>query len=822
MINASSEFKEKLKSGVNLVNYADFTLSDGTVLHLEPRDFMIGGCSIEDKTTDGNFGVGFVIGKTLSLMIANHDEQFSKYDFFYATIHLYVGLLLDNGTVEKIRKGIYYVTSPSTKGDIIQISAVDAMFKLDKDYSQSQTVYPTTLQSILTDACLDCGIPIGFRQFDNMSFVVTEKPESATYRKVVSYAAQIAGYNVRIDNNGYLQLVWYNTALLKTFYSGGDFKVYPHETLIDGGDFLNYSTDTIISGGLFTDGIPEHIFRTKTLEVSTDDAQITGVRVTGNDEITALFGEEGYVIEIKSNPFVNGKEGEVAAHLGNRIVGITFRPFTAQILNNPLYEPFEVVMVSDRKGNVYNSVINSVSYKIGGYTQISCEAESPLRNGSAYFSEAAAAVVEARRNAERQLTTYDKAVQNMNQIAMNAMGYHTTYEDQPDGSRITYLHDKPTLEESKTIYKQTIDGFFISTDGGKSYTAGFDSQGNAVLNVLYAIGIVCDWIRGGTLTLGGADNVNGKLQVLDANGNVICEITKDGLMSQFGNLNDNVASIGSRLAITESGLTSEVIRAQNAENSLSSRITQTAEAIDLKVSKGDVSSQLSIESGQVTLSSNRFVLNATNCSISADGTISAKNVDLSGKITASSGEIGGFVLTQNSFYKNKTSLYDYSSGVYIGTDGIAVGFGSVTGTGGASFAAKSDGTVILGYNSEIKLNGVLNFLGTSEIQKGGKSMIRFGLTDVQFQTPLRIPIGSYIATGVSGDPNINLESSRTIISSTYSILGKNGGRIGFFGNDGSTKKTVSKASTSSSVAASSVATVVNNLIDALKAYNLIG
>ena len=39
------------------------------------------------------------------------------------------------------------------------------------------------------------------------------------------------------------------------------------------------------------------------------------------------------------------------------------------------------------------------------------------------------------------------------------------YEDKPDGSRIIYLHDKPALEDSKTVYKQTIDGFFISTDG---------------------------------------------------------------------------------------------------------------------------------------------------------------------------------------------------------------------------------------------------------------------------------------------------------------------------------------------------------------------
>ena len=160
MISASKEFKEKLKNGANVANYADFTLSDGTVLHLEPKDFMLeNGCTIEDKTTDGKFGVGFCIGKTLTLRIANQDEQFSKYDFYQSIINLYVAILLDNGTVEKIRKGVYYTIVPETPGNIIEISAVDGMYKLDRDYTTSTTIYPATLQKIITDICLDCGIP---------------------------------------------------------------------------------------------------------------------------------------------------------------------------------------------------------------------------------------------------------------------------------------------------------------------------------------------------------------------------------------------------------------------------------------------------------------------------------------------------------------------------------------------------------------------------------------------------------------------------------------------------------------------------------------
>lgn len=566
MISASKEFKEKLKEGENVVNYADVTLSNGTVLHLEPKDFMIGGCQIEDKTTDGKFGVGFVIGKTTAIKIANHNEQFSQYDFFNSIIYLYVALMLDDGRIEKVRKGKYYATVPETPGNIIEISAVDDMYKLDRDYSNSRTIYPATLQTIISDACLDCGIPIGFRQFDNMNYVVQSKPEKATYRQVVSYACQIAGYNARIDNDGYMQLIWYNVNALDVYtYIGGDFKTYPHDTIIYGGDFKDYSTDRIIRGATFSEPVPEHIFRIKSLEVHTDDVQITGVRVVGDEEVVALFGEEGYVIEVSGNPFVNGKERDVADYLGRRMVGMMFRPLSAQVLNNPLYEPFDVIRVSDVKGNVYNSVLNSISYTIGGYTSIACEAENPIRQGSTYVSAAAQAVVEARRNTEKQLTTYDKAVQQMNQTAANAMGLFFAIERSGDGSIITYESTKPItvddngkchFETNSTVYKKTGDGFFVSRDGGLSYTAGFDSQGNAVLNVLYAIGISANWIntgflsadriQGGTLTLGGKNNKFGNLIVKDEDGNDV--LVLDGstfeLWHTFIESHSNVGSGG--------------------------------------------------------------------------------------------------------------------------------------------------------------------------------------------------------------------------------------------------------------------------------------
>lgn len=91
---------------------------------------------------------------------------------------------------------------------------------------------------------------------------------------------------------------------------------------------------------------------------------------------------------------------------------------------------------------------------------------------------------------------------------------------------IVYRHDKATLKESKIIYKNGIDGFFLSVDGGETWKSGFDSNGDAVLNILYAIGIQAEYI-----------NTRG-LTAKDNDGNITFRINADtGEVKFNGNIN---------------------------------------------------------------------------------------------------------------------------------------------------------------------------------------------------------------------------------------------------------------------------------------------
>lgn len=121
------------------------------------------------------------------------------------------------------------------------------------------------------------------------------------------------------------------------------------------------------------------------------------------------------------------------------------------------------------------------------------------------------------------------------------------------------------------------------------------------------------------------------------------------------NLVDLEKQTEAKLTITAEKIEAEVKRASEAEGNLSSLISQTAESITLMVKKGEVSAQLSIESGGIDIKGDRFSWTATNSSLTADGTLTVNQglfkgsidvgngqftVDSSGKVVAKSIEVG--------------------------------------------------------------------------------------------------------------------------------------------------------------------------------------
>ena len=82
-------------------------------------------------------------------------------------------------------------------------------------------------------------------------------------------------------------------------------------------------------------------------------------------------------------------------------------------------------------------------------------------------------------------------------------------------------------------------------DGGKTYPYGFTMTAKMIMDAIAANKIAADYIGGGTLVLGGEDNTQGVLQILDSLGNVIGSWNEAGLNAKKGKIGN--------LEITEDG-----------------------------------------------------------------------------------------------------------------------------------------------------------------------------------------------------------------------------------------------------------------------------
>lgn len=98
------------------------------------------------------------------------------------------------------------------------------------------------------------------------------------------------------------------------------------------------------------------------------------------------------------------------------------------------------------------------------------------------------------------------------------------------------------------------------------------------------------------------------------------KVTADQILAEVTRAKDAEASLN----IRADGIVASVT---NLKNDTNSRFEQTAQQISLKVSKGDVSAQLSVESDKVTISGNRLIVNSNNFQLDGDG-----NATFSGRV----------------------------------------------------------------------------------------------------------------------------------------------------------------------------------------------
>lgn len=492
MINVSTQLKKESLTNRNYYVTANVTLSDGTTLKLGKKDFYLSGNSLVDSADSGDFPVGVAIEKTASLSLVNDDGHFDGYNFNGARFVIFLNLQLSD-KLETIKRGTYIVSKKPATASEISLSLLDKMHNADKTYD-SNLSFPCTVKELLSECCQQCGITLGDAVFPNADFQIQKAPSNATYRTVIGMCAGIAGGNARIDENDLLRIITFDKTFTNaTIYDGGTVKNWTNGDDLDGGTLNPWTTGTVVDGGTLSNDDYHALFSIQNLQYDVDDVIVTGVKYV-EDETEYMSGQDGYVITI-DNQLLSGNAQAGVEVIGNQLIGLRMRPFSCDGIANGYATFGDPVEFIDTKNRVFRSFATNVEFVFGGSTSWSCSAKSAEEDASEFIGDQQAAVEQSKKDIEKKLSAYDVKLKQMNELAANTLGFYYTEEVQADGSMISYRHDKPTLADSKVIYKASVDGFFLSVDGGQTWKAGFDSDGDAVLNILYAIGIQSEWIN---------------------------------------------------------------------------------------------------------------------------------------------------------------------------------------------------------------------------------------------------------------------------------------------------------------------------------------
>lgn len=555
MINVSDAFKQKLQDGERVWQEVEITFPDGTVKTVK-NEIMGENCTFSDCAESSSFPIGCVVCKSMTLELDNTSDQWKNYNFYMAKVHAYLKMqtsvassattdeLLDENyepildqsggailatkaatedRVETIDKGIYTITTPEQYGEILSFTALDDMYKTNATYI-SHLVLPQSIETLVRDACETLGIPSEVSMAHG-NLIVSEIPENMTFRQLFGWAAMLETANARLDSRGYLRFIRWDFSNVQEDYNAvvdDDGNVtFKGGASIDSESFIsptgNWTIDsdgflTLIESVADTSEKLKDFFTSPT--VSSDDIVITGIKLK-NRENEAMYGSTGYVLELENDLVADSDLDTVAAQIGDSIIGAKFRNMSGELAYNPLIEFGDMAYTYDRKWNRYITPLTDVSCFVNGKTTVKTQADDPIRGQSKFQSESTKAIVEARRLVKKEQSAREKAVKKLEETLKNSSGLYETSVAQEDGSTITYLHDKPTLAESKNVIKFTAEAIGVSNDGGKTYPYGFFLTGDLIAKILYAHGINADYIDTGALT------------VRDSDGNIIFQVDMD-------------------------------------------------------------------------------------------------------------------------------------------------------------------------------------------------------------------------------------------------------------------------------------------------------
>ena len=398
MISASTSFKERIANGEIPKYRIRLLTAAGVSSWIENDKLWADGISFSDGTSgSGSFDIGSAIIGSFNFILNNFDGTFDDTDFKGAIVYPYA-YFEEDGVMDDIPKGKFYVATHKTTGYIIRCTALDGLKLLDQ--SDTYIQYPVTVESLIRQVATQNGITVANTSIPDGSKVIADAPEDTmTDRQKVSYACQISGNFARMTSDGKLYIGWYDTqnpVVINTTFDGKDLwttpiaitglsaKITPNadntpvKLMKVPSNTTNLTiTDTAITKAQIT--ISNGSITVVPSSLSTYYTIIGGYLYRTGEAVSAemevLYGTDTNVLYIEDNPYVTVEDiGDIANAVGARVTGVTIRPGSLPILSDPCIEAGDVLQITDRvTQDVYLFPVTNYSYNRALTQKVTCD-----------------------------------------------------------------------------------------------------------------------------------------------------------------------------------------------------------------------------------------------------------------------------------------------------------------------------------------------------------------------------------------------------------------------------------------------------------------
>lgn len=618
MVNVSQDIIKSFNEGNQQTALIEVTAGSKTFTITE-ADIIQGGLKIDRYcVTNSKIEVGSAVASELSLKLRNYDGKFNDVSFEGAVLNVKIGIklssVLEGATLGKgilgrmilgsassdqdvayVPCGLFIVDTPPRKLSTISISALDYMVLFDREVNASALSFPIHVDALIQKICSICNVTLAtdVSVLPNHYFSIGGLPDTnqkLTYRQLLQWCAQLTGTCAFMDGSGRFVLKWYEQTGVTITASE------------------RYSSDML-----------------------ENDITITGFTCDDGKGNTYLSGTADYTLDLSDCGFLTNAYEGVLKELQAARGGFAYRPYSATIKSAPYLFPLDMIRYKDKDGVVHDTIVTNVTLALNCNTAISGACETVT---SSSYAQSTSGVTNQQAATDRaNLEKINQTVTQTNQTKNDLTQFKTQYSSDFEKTQ-TAIEARVTKETYQT------DMAGVSTRIGAAETK-ISQNADAIT------------FRATKEELGNAksDAISAAASDASTKANAAQSNAKAYTDAQLKITSESITSTVSKTYATQSALNStnrNVSTAQNTANnalsgvnSLGSRvisaetkITQNADAIELKVSKGDVASTINQTAQSVQIEASKINLKGavTTEDISTEG-LNAKVIQ-AGTITA--------------------------------------------------------------------------------------------------------------------------------------------------------------------------------------------